>query len=79
MTKKMRSVHYLAVSALFCLHRCFFSYSCPHQFLVEWDFRLGCCHLREEGRKGFDEVEESDCDTLILLTAKSYQCTHGHS
>jgi len=43
------------------------SYSCPHQLLIEWDFGFRCCHLGEEGRKGFNEIEESDCDTLAVL------------
>jgi len=62
MTRKMRSVHYpvsvpcLIDAGIWC------SYSCPHQLLVEGNLGLGRCHLREEGRKGFDEIEESDCD-----------------
>lgn len=36
------------------------TYPRPHQLLVEGNLGFRSCHLREEGRERFDEIEESD-------------------
>lgn len=35
------------------------TYTSPHQLLVEGHLSLRSCHLREEGRKGLDQVKEA--------------------
>lgn len=35
------------------------TYTSPHQLLVEGHLGLRSCHLREEGRKGLDQVKEA--------------------
>lgn len=71
MTKKMSSVHYQGgqscapVARVSCAR--VLAYSCPHQLLVKWNLGLRCCHLRQEGRKGFDEIEETDFVFVSIL------------
>jgi hypothetical protein len=36
-------------------------YPCPHHFLVERNFALWSCHLGEEGRERFYQVEKAYC------------------
>jgi hypothetical protein len=38
------------------------TYTSPHQLLVEGHLGLRSCHLREEGRKGLDQVKEAYCN-----------------
>ena len=35
------------------------TYTSPHQLLIEGHLSLRSCHLREEGRKGLDQVKEA--------------------
>jgi len=63
MTKKMRRVNYRSVlleSVSGLPRELKATYTCPHQLLVKGHLGLRSCHLREEGRKGLDQVKEAN-------------------
>lgn len=41
--------------------RSFATYTSPHEFLVEHNLGLRRSHFRQEGREGFNEIEEPYC------------------
>lgn len=43
------------------------TYARPHELLVEGNLGLRGCHLRKEGRKRFDQIEETDYSPISVF------------
>jgi hypothetical protein len=60
MTRKIIRVNYsISIRIQMLRGRFEATYTSPHQLLVEGHLGLRSCHLREEGRKGLDQVKEA--------------------
>lgn len=67
MTKKIKSVSWPLVSSSpieSASPR--IVYPCPHHLLVKRHFALWGCHLREDRREGFNQVEKPYCESVSL-------------
>jgi len=67
MTRKINSVSWPLVSTYELESASsIISYPCPHHFLIERHFALRSCHLRQERRKRFYQIEKAYCKFVSL-------------